>query len=66
MDLVCRPSVAEGTATVSSITGDVRKHSKTGLADIYRFIPSNGNAALDAFYTTFTGGVLTGLIVARG
>lgn len=66
MDLVARPSVAVGTATVSTVTGDVRKHTKTGKADIYRFIPSNGDEALDAFYSTFSAGALSGLIVARG
>lgn len=32
----------------------------------YRLVPSPYDAALDAFYTTFSGGILSGLIVTRG
>lgn len=32
----------------------------------YRLVPNPYAAAQDAFYTTFTGGVLSGLIVTRG
>lgn len=66
MDLVAWPSVADGTSTVAGQPGAVRRHSKIGQSDIYRFIPTVYDAALDAFYTTFSGGVLTGLICTRG
>jgi hypothetical protein len=32
----------------------------------YRLVPSPYDAADDAFYTTFAGGILSGLIAARG
>lgn len=32
----------------------------------FRLVPTTYSAAQDAFYTTFMGGVLSGLIVARG
>lgn len=63
--LVFWPSAAVGTATVSTQPGAVRSHSRAGQT-VYRFIPDNGDMALDAFYTTYSGGVLSGLIVSRG
>ena len=32
----------------------------------YRLVPTTYSAALDAFYTTYSGGVLSGLICSRG
>ena len=32
----------------------------------YRFVPTTYDPTQDAFYTTFSGGVLSGLIVTRG
>lgn len=63
--LVFWPSAEAGTATVSSQPGAVRSHSRAGQT-VYRFIPANGDMALDGFYTTYSGGVLSGLIVSRG
>jgi hypothetical protein len=65
IDLCTWPSVADGTATVSGVSGAVRSHTKGGRT-VFRFIPTPYNAALDGFYSTFTGGVLSGLIAARG
>lgn len=45
--------------------GDVYNYTLNNVTR-YRFVPSPYNAALDGFYTTFTGGVLSGLVVARG
>jgi len=64
-DFIFWPSTLAGTATVSGVSGDVRSHTK-GAVTVYRFIPSPYNAALDGFYSTYSGGVLSGLIVTRG
>lgn len=64
-DFVFWPSVEAGSATVSGTSGSVRSHTKSGQT-YFRFIPEPYNAALDGFYTTFTGGVLSGLVVTRG
>ena len=66
IDLVSRPSTLVGTSTVSGVSGDVRLHTKTSMADVYRFIPSTSDPLLDAFYSTFAASVLSGLIVSRG
>jgi hypothetical protein len=63
--LVFWPSTAAGTATVSGQAGDVRTHTKGGVS-YHRFIPSDYSEALDGFYTTYTGGVLSGLVASRG
>lgn len=65
MDLVARPSTSVGTSTVSGITGDVRAHTKSGVI-IYRFIPSNSDTTLDAFYEDFDGNTLTNFLTSRG
>jgi hypothetical protein len=54
-----------GTATVSSQTGKVFEYP-LGTTTRYRFVPTTYSAALDGFYSTYTGGVLSGLIVSRG
>ena len=54
-----------GTATVSSQPGEVFEYP-LGSVTRYRFVPTTYSAALDAFYTTYSGGVLSGLICSRG
>lgn len=50
----------------SSITGgDVYNYTLNGVTR-YRFVPTTYDANQDAFYTTFSGGVLSGIIVTRG
>jgi hypothetical protein len=66
MDIVARPSAASGTATVGGVGGKVRTHTKVGLPDVFRFIPDPYDPTVDAFYSTFTAGVLSDLIVTRG
>lgn len=66
MDLVPRPSVEVGAAIVSGQAGTVRKHTKDGEADIFRFIPTDYDPALDGFYSTYSAGALSGLITTRG
>lgn len=61
IDYVTWPSAEAGTVAA----GAVRSHTRGGVT-VFRLIPSNGNPAQDAFYTTFTGGVLSGLITTRG
>ena len=63
--LVFWPSSDAGTATVSGTSGFVSSHTKSGQT-YFRFRPEPYSAALDGFYTTFTGGVLSGLVVTRG
>ena len=63
--LVFWPSSLSGTATVSSQAGAVRAHTKGGQT-FYRFIPTAYSAALDGFYTTYSNGQLSGLVVSRG
>lgn len=58
------PSVA-GTATVAGQTGKVYAYARSGVTR-YRFVPDTYDAALDEFYSTYTGGVLSGLIASRG
>jgi hypothetical protein len=64
-DLVMWPSASAGTATVSGQAGAVRSHTRGGVT-YYRFIPTSFNPALDGFYSGYTGGVLSGLLVSRG
>jgi hypothetical protein len=66
IDLVVRPSVLAGLGTVGNSSGMVRTHAKIGEPAVHRFIPVPYDPALDAFYTTFSGGALGGLIVSRG
>ena len=54
-----------GTATVSGEAGAVWEYTLDGVTR-YRFVPDDYNPTLDAFYSEFTGGALSGLIVARG
>ena len=54
-----------GAATVSSQPGSVWSW-RYGTTTRYRFVPTTYSAALDGFYSTYTGGVLSGLIVSRG
>jgi len=53
-----------GQAT-SPAAGDVYSYTWRGVTR-YRLVPSTYSAAADAFYTTFSAGACTGLIVARG
>ncbi len=66
MDLVAWPSQLVGPATLGSISGNVRSHARASGPTIYRFIPSPYNQQNDAFYSHFSEGVLSGLIVSRG
>jgi hypothetical protein len=59
------PPAAAGVATVSSAAGTVTTYQLDGVTR-WRFVPDDYDAALDAFYSAFSGGVLSGLIVARG
>lgn len=59
------PSTAAGVATVGGQPGKVRAHTR-GAVTVYRFIPDVANPALDAFYSGYAGGVLSGLIASRG
>ena len=54
------PSLAGSTAA-----GDVYAYTLSGTTR-YRLVPTTYSAAQDAFYSTFSGGVLSGLIVTRG
>ena len=58
------PTVA-GAATVSSQPGQVWAHVLRGVTR-FRFVPDTYSPALDAFYSGYSGGVLSGLIVSRG
>jgi hypothetical protein len=57
------------TAATSPVAGTVYNYVTTIPAyagqTIYRLVPTTYSPANDAFYTTFTNGVLSGLIVAR-
>ncbi len=55
----------EPTLNTSIAGGDVYDYTLDGTTR-YRFVPSTYDATEDAFYSTFSGGLLTGLIVARG
>ena len=59
------PPAVVGTATVSGQTGEVWAHTLEGVTR-FRFVPGVYSAALDRFYTTYSGGVLSGLITSRG
>lgn len=54
-----------GTATVSTQPGAVYAYTLGGVTR-YRFVPNAYSPALDAFYATYSGGVLGGLITSRG
>lgn len=55
----------EPTLNASITGGDVYNYTLDGVTR-YRFVPTTYDATEDAFYTTFSGGLLTGLIVSRG
>jgi hypothetical protein len=57
----------EPSITASITGGDVYSYTLKGVTR-YRFVPTTSpyDATLDAFYTTFTGGVLSGLIATKG
>lgn len=55
----------EPTLSASITGGDVYTYTLDGTTR-YRFVPTAYDPAQDAFYTTFTAGTLSGLIVARG
>jgi len=61
IDYVMWPSAPAGTVAA----GSVRSHTRGGVT-VYRLIPAPYNPGQDAFYTTFSGGALSGLITARG
>lgn len=54
-----------GTATINSSSGAVYTYTLNGVTR-YRFVPDTYNSTLDRFYTTYTSGVLSGLISSRG
>jgi hypothetical protein len=49
----------------STPAGDVYSYTLDGVTR-YRFVPAMYDPALDAFYSNFSGGVLSGMIVSRG
>jgi hypothetical protein len=53
------------TLTGSTAAGSVYAYVQGGVTR-YRLVPVPYDAAQDAFYSTFTGGALSGLIVSRG
>lgn len=55
------PPVQVGTTSA----GAVYAYTAGGVTR-YRLVPAPYAAAQDAFYSNFTGGVLSGLIIARG
>ena len=59
------PPAEVGTATVSGQSGVVLSHALEGVTR-FRFVPGVYSAAQDAFYSTYSGGVLSGLITSRG
>lgn len=61
MDYAGWPSAPAGTTA----NGEVLAYTRQG-ATVYRLIPAPYDFALDAFYSTFSGGILSGLIVTRG
>ena len=56
---------AEPTLNQAIAGGDVYDYTLDGTTR-YRFVPTTYDPAQDAFYTTFTLGVLSGLLVTRG
>lgn len=57
------PPVQVGAATLP-VAGDVYEYVLQGVSR-YRLVPTTYDPQFDAFYTSFAGGVLAGLIVAR-
>lgn len=53
------------TLNSSIAGGDVYNYTLSETTR-YRFVPTTYDPTLDAFYTTFSGGVLSGIIIARG
>ena len=53
------------TTAGTTAAGSVLAYTLDGVTR-YRLVPAPYDPAQDAFYTTFTGGVLSGLIAARG
>jgi hypothetical protein len=54
-----------GTATVSTQAGVVLSYTLRGVTR-FRFVPDTYSPQQDAFYSNYSGGVLSGLIVTRG
>jgi hypothetical protein len=50
---------------VPVLGGSVYDYEYKNGTTLYRHVPSPYNAAQDAFYTTYAGGVLSGLVSAR-
>lgn len=59
------PPTLAGRASVAGEAGDVWLYTAGGTQR-FRFVADDYDAALDAFYSSYTAGVLSGLIVARG
>jgi hypothetical protein len=59
------PPAEVGTATVSGQSGVVLSFVLDGVTR-YRFVPDTYSPVLDGFYSTYSGGVLSGLITSRG
>lgn len=53
------------TLNTTTSTGKVFNYTLEEVTR-YRFVPTIYNPTQDAFYSTFTGGVLSGLITKRG
>ena len=53
-----------GVATVTGQTGTVWSYTLNSVTR-YRFVPDNYSAALDAFYTAYSGGELSGFVTKR-
>lgn len=64
IDYVSEWSV-EPFITGSTVDGDVWVYSQ-GLTTRFRFVPNAYDSTQDAFYTTWNGTVVSGLIVSRG
>lgn len=56
---------AEPTLQATVAAGDVWAYQLDGVTR-YRLVPEPYNPVMDAFYSTFAGGALSGLIAARG
>lgn len=59
------PPSDAGRASVAGADGLVLSYTLDGVTR-FRFVPDVYVAAADAFYATFSGGTLSGLIAARG
>jgi hypothetical protein len=59
------PPTAVGQSIVNEFAGAVLSYTLDGVTR-FRFVPTIYDAALDRFYASFSGGVLSGLVVSRG